>query len=327
MYIEEMTGYETYLRENEKSAGTIEKYLRDVRALLGWLEGTASNTGSTTDAARTTNATNAADAAKAASTTNITGTNETNGENNTNGATGVKQKISKENILSWRAHLRQRGLAPRTVNAMLSAVNGFLRYLGKEACCVRFLKVQRRLFRDNEKDLTRAEYGRLLKAAEERGRERLTLLMETLCATGIRVGELRFITVEAAQQGQTDILSKGKARTILLPGKLCRKLKKYAKKHRIPSGPLFRTRGGRALSRHQVWAEMKRLCGAANVDERKVFPHNLRHLFAVSFYTICKDIVKLADVLGHASIETTRIYLISTGTEHRLLLERLRLVR
>lgn len=274
----DLENYEHYLRENEKSMGTITKYLRDVRVLSDWLENTGND-------------------------------------------------ISKENLLRWRHHLQEQGLVPRTVNAMLSAVNSYLRYLGREECCVRFLKVQRRMFRDNGKDLTREEYTRLLKAAEEQGRERLFLLMETLCATGIRVGELRFITVEAAEQGQADILSKGKARTILLPGKLCRKLKKYAKKQRITSGLIFCTRSGRALSRHQVWAEMKSLCKEAGVDESKVFPHNLRHLFAVSFYTICKDIVKLSDVLGHSSIETTRIYLISTGAEHRRLLERMQLVQ
>ena len=247
---EKIMGYECYLQENEKSAGTIIKYLHDVRALLSWLEEKGKGT-------------------------------------------------SKENVLLWRTYLQEQSLTPRTINAKLSAVNSFFRYIGWEDCRVRFLKVQRRLFRNSEKDLTCAEYERLLKTAQEQGRERLCLLMETICATGIRVSELRFITLEAVQTGQVEITSKGKVRTILLPGKLCR----------------------------QVWAEMKNLCKAAGVDASKVFPHNLRHLFATLFYKVCRDIVKLADVLGHSSIETTRIYLISTGAEHRKLIERLRLVQ
>ncbi len=275
---EEITGYECYLRENEKSEGTIIKYLHDVRALLSWLEEKGKGT-------------------------------------------------SKENVLLWRTYLQEQSLTPRTINAKLSAVNSFFRYIGWEDCRVRFLKVQRRLFRNSEKDLTCAEYERLLKTAQEQGRERLCLLMETICATGIRVSELRFITLEAVQTGQVEITSKGKVRTILLPGKLCRKLKKYARTQEIKSGVIFRTRTGRPISRRQVWAEMKNLCKAAGVDASKVFPHNLRHLFATLFYKVCRDIVKLADVLGHSSIETTRIYLISTGAEHRKLIERLRLVQ
>ena len=275
---EEIAGYECYLRENEKSAGTIIKYLHDVRALLSWLEEKGKGT-------------------------------------------------SKENVLLWRTYLQEQSLTPRTINAKLSAVNSFFRYIGWEDCRVRFLKVQRRLFRNSAKDLKREEYERLLKTASEQGRERLYLLMETICATGIRVSELRFITLEAVQIGQVEITSKGKVRTIILPGKLCRKLKKYARTQEIKSGVIFRTRTGQPISRRQVWSEMKCLCKAAGVDASKVFPHNLRHLFATLFYKVCRDIVKLADVLGHSSIETTRIYLISTGAEHRKLIERLRLVQ
>ena len=275
---EKIMGYECYLQENEKSAGTIIKYLHDVRALLSWLEEKGKGT-------------------------------------------------SKENVLLWRTYLQEQSLTPRTINAKLSAVNSFFRYIGWEDRRVRFLKVQRRLFRNSAKDLTREEYERLLKTASEQGRERLYLLMETICATGIRVSELRFITLEAVQAGQVEITSKGKVRTILLPGKLCRKLKKYARTQKIESGAIFRTRTGQPISRRQVWSEMKCLCKAAGVDASKVFPHNLRHLFATLFYKVCRDIVKLADVLGHSSIETTRIYLISTGAEHRKLIERLRLVQ
>ena len=184
------------------------------------------------------------------------------------------------------------------------------------------MKVQRRLFRDAGRELTRQEYERLLAAARARGQERLALLMEAICATGIRVSEVRYITVEAAQRGRTEISLKGKIRTILLPGKLCRKLLKYARKYKTVSG----TRNGTSLSRRQIWTELKRLCKSAGVESAKVFPHNLRHLFATIFYRACKDIVRLADVLGHSSIETTRIYLVTSGAEHARQLERLGLV-
>ena len=162
---------------------------------------------------------------------------------------------------------------------------------------------------------------------EEVSRERLALLLETICATGIRVSEVKYITVEAAYAGRAEISLKGKLRTILLPGKLCRKLKKYARREKTASGEIFLTRSGKSLSRRQIWAEMKRLCKAAGVAPSKVFPHNLRHLFARTFYKVCRDVVKLADVLGHSSIETTRIYLISTGSEHADILRKMRLLK
>ena len=155
---------------------------------------------------------------------------------------------------------------------------------------------------------------------------RLALLMETICGTGIRVSEVRYVTVEAALAGRAEIALKGKIRTIMLPGKLCRKLLKYAKKRKIASGEIFLTRSGKSLSRRQIWAEMKAVCALAGVEPSKVFPHNLRHLFATTFYRACKDIVKLADMLGHSSVNTTRIYLITTGAEHARTLERLGLV-
>ena len=173
---------------------------------------------------------------------------------------------------------------------------------------------------------SRKEYNRLLSTARGQGKARLELLLETICATGIRVSEVQYVTVEAAQQGRTEISLKGKIRTILLPQKLCRKLLKYAKKQKTVSGEIFLTRNGKSLSRKQIWSEMKALCQAAGVEKTKVFPHNLRHLFAAAFYQACKDIVRLADVLGHSSIETTRIYLITTGDEHARLLNQLQLV-
>ena len=188
------------------------------------------------------------------------------------------------------------------------------------------MKIQRRLFRETGRELDRADYEKLIAAALGLGRERIALVMETICATGIRVGEVRYITVEAVRAGSATISLKGKIRTILLPGKLCKKLLKYARKHKVTSGEIFLTGGGKPMSRCQIWAEMKRICKAAGVDSSKVFPHNLRHLFATIYYRIYKDIVKLADILGHSSVETTRIYLLTTGTEHRRQLERLKLV-
>lgn len=232
----------------------------------------------------------------------------------------------KKLAFAWRDHLLAHGYAPVTINAMLAALNGLFRFLGWEDCRVKFLKVQRRLFRDVQRELTRSEYERLLETAQARGQTRLTLLIETICATGIRVSEVRYITVEAARRGQTEILLKGKIRTILLPNKLCRKLLKYARKNKTVSGEIFLTRNGTSLSRRQIWAELKRLCQYAGVEPSKVFPHNLRHLFATIFYKACKDIVRLADVLGHSSIETTRIYLLTSGTEHARQIESLGLI-
>lgn len=234
--------------------------------------------------------------------------------------------VTKENATGWKEHLLAKHYAPVTINAMLSALNGFFRFLGWEDCRVKFLSIQRKLFRDTARELTRTEYEQLIRTAEAQDKHRLALLMEAICATGVRVSEVKYLTVEAARTGCAEISLKGKIRTILLPNKLCRKLLKYAKKQKIASGEIFLTKSGKGLSRRQIWAEMKRLCAAAGVEPSKVFPHNLRHLFATAFYRACKDIAKLADVLGHSSIETTRIYLVTSGTEHRKQLDRLGLV-
>ena len=233
---------------------------------------------------------------------------------------------SKAATGAWKAALLEAKLAPATINVKLAAVNRFLVFLGWPAFRVKPLRIQRRLFRDDSRELTRPEYLRLLETARTQGRERLALLLETICGTGIRVSEVRYVTVEAVYRGRAEISLKGKIRTILLPGKLCRKLLKYARKQKIASGEIFLTGGGKRLSRTQIWAEMKRLCRAAGVAAGKVFPHNLRHLFARTFYRACQDVVKLADILGHSSIETTRIYLLTTGTEHLRQLERLGLL-
>ena len=228
-------------------------------------------------------------------------------------------------VLTWKARLTAQ-YAPATVNAMLAGINRFFAFMGWPECKVKALRLQHRSFREAERELDREEYRTLVRTARTLGRERLALVMETICATGIRVGEVPYITVEALRRGKAVVALKGKVRTILLPEKLCKKLLKYVKRQKITSGEVFLTGGGKRLSRVQIWAEMKRLCCAAGVSADKVFPHNLRHLFARTFYRACQDVVKLADILGHSSIETTRIYLLTTGTEHLRRLERLGLL-
>ena len=236
------------------------------------------------------------------------------------------RSVTKELTAEWKERLLENNHAPVTVNSMLAAVNSFFRFAGWGDCQVKFLKLQRRLFRDAGRELSRAEYERLVETAANLSRPRLALLMEAICGTGVRVSEVRYLTVEAVQAGRADISLKGKIRTILIPNKLCRKLLKYARKQKITSGEIFLTRSGKGMSRRQIWAEMKSLCERAGVEPSKVFPHNLRHVFAAAFYKSCKDIVRLADVLGHSSVETTRIYLLTTGVEHAQMLERLGLV-
>lgn len=271
---EQINTYCASMLADERAAGTIAKYRRDLTAFARWLGG---------------------------------------------------RPVSKENSTGWKAHLLNRGYAPRTVNSMLAAVNGFFRFAGWNIK-VKFLKIQRQLFRDATRELNRAEYTQLLAAARSNGQERLALIMETLCATGIRISELRYITVAATQQGKATISLKGKIRTILLSTKLCRKLLKYAKKQKIATGEIFLTSSGKGISRRQVWHELKRLCATAGVESSKVFPHNFRRLFAVTYYKASRDIARLADVLGHSSIETTRIYLTVSGADQARQLDRLGLV-
>ena len=267
---ERIDAYCLSLLADERAAGTISKYRRDLTAFAHWLDGRA---------------------------------------------------VTKETAAGWKSHLSHRGYAPRTVNSMLAAVNGFCRFAGLPIK-LKFLSIQRQIFRDSSRELTKSDYDRLLAAANGR----TALLLETLCATGIRVSELQYITVEAARNGVAEIALKGKIRTILLPTKLCRKLLKYAKKRNIRQGQIFLTKKGNGLSRKFIWAEMKKLCEAAKVARSKVFPHNLRGLFARTFYAACRDVVRLADVLGHSSIETTRIYLLSTVKESARQLDRLGLL-
>lgn len=234
--------------------------------------------------------------------------------------------VDKEIVAGFKAYLQGENYAPCTVNAKLSALNVFFRYAGWDECRVKFLRIQRQLFRNQSKELSREEYEKLLKAAKDKGKEKLALLMEAICGTGIRVSEVPYITVEAAKRGRTEVSLKGKVRIIFFPEKLCRKLLKYAKGQGITAGEIFLTGNGKGISRRQIWREMKNLCRSAGVEESKVFPHNLRHLFATAFYKISGDIVKLADMLGHSSIETTRIYLKTTGEEHVRYLGRMGLV-
>lgn len=216
--------------------------------------------------------------------------------------------------------------APATVNSILAAVNGFFRFMGWKDIAVKLLKIQKALFCDERRELTRAEYARLVSAAQKVGNERLSLVMQTICATGTRVSELRFITVEAVTTGRAEICNKGKRRTVFLPGRLRRLLRKYLQKQKKTAGAVFTTRTGRPLDRSNIWRDMKALCESAGVEPGKVFPHNLRHLFARTFYSMEKDLSRLADILGHSSVNTTRIYTAESGLVHARQVERMGLV-
>lgn len=232
--------------------------------------------------------------------------------------------ITKEVVLAYKQHLQETHYAVRSINSMLASIHSFLTYMEWSDCKVKSLKLQKQVYCAEEKELNKAEYHRLLKAAAHN--EQLNLVMQSICSTGIRVSELQFFTVEAIAHGEVIVQCKAKTRTILIPRKLRKLLLAYAGKQKIRSGAIFRTRNGKPLDRKTIWAQMKGLCTMAGVTPTKVFPHNLRKLFARTFYGIEKDIAKLADLLGHSSIDTTRIYIMTTGTEHRRKIERLGLV-
>ena len=232
----------------------------------------------------------------------------------------------KSTLITFKQDLQRRGYAASSINSMLAAVNRFLEFAGRPEWKLRFLKVQRTTFADGKRELTQREYERLLGAARKMRDERLALLVQTICATGIRVSELRAITVESLRSGQAEIHNKGRIRVILLPRKLCRELESYCRKREIHNGQVFVTRTGNSLDRSNIWKSMKRLAALAKVELGKVFPHNLRHLFARTYYKAYKDIVRLADILGHASIDTTRIYTSRTGAEQQRQIERLPLL-
>lgn len=272
---EMLVGFCRYLREEEKSPATIQKYRHDVRCFLDWA--------------------------------------------------GPPERLDKERVMGFKRMLSTE-YAVRSANSMLSAVNCYLRYLGREDCCVKQFRLQMDTFCDQRKELRREEYFRLLEAAREAGREQLYYLLQTVCATGIRVSELRYITVEALGQKAAVAYNKGKSRVILLPGRLCDVLLEYAARRGITTGPVFLTGQGNVLNRSNIWSSMKALSCTAQVSREKVFPHNLRHLFARTFYQQERDISRLADILGHRSVNTTRGYIISSGEEHRRQIETLGLI-
>lgn len=269
-----IASYLQFLKIQEKSKGTLEKYQRELLDLAKYLAG---------------------------------------------------KKVTREDLVVWKEELEKR-YSPAGVNGRLVAANGFFSFFGRYDLRLKLLKIQKEIFMREEKELTRAEYGRLVRTAERKGKERLSLLIQTICATGIRVSELEFITVEAVKRGRAEVNCKGKRRVIFLPARLQKKLKAYAAKKGISEGVIFAAKSGRPLHRGNIWAEMKKLCKDAEVSPEKVFPHNLRHLFARIFYSLDKDIAKLADMLGHSNIETTRIYIMESGRIHRQKLERMRLV-
>ena len=237
-----------------------------------------------------------------------------------------ERDLEKVAVVEYKAHLCEK-YAPASVNATLSSLNCFFAFFGWYDLRVKNLKIQRQIFASTEKELTKAEYDRLLTAAKSKKNERLFLLMQTICSTGIRVSELKFITVEAVERGIAEINCKGKRRQVFLPKELRKMLGRYLKEQNRKSGAVFVTKNGNPLDRSNIWSDMKRLCKRANVSEKKVFPHNLRHLFARTYYNIQKDIVRLADILGHSSVNTTRIYTMESGEIHRKQIQRLGLLR
>lgn len=266
--------FKEHLILEERSAATIEKYIRDVKAFSVFADGT---------------------------------------------------EITKETVIAYKKHL-QESYAVRSVNSMLASINSLFVFLGWHDLKVKSIKLQQQIYCPEEKELTKAQYMRLCRAAEKNHNERLNLIIQTICGTGIRVSELQYITVEAVKKGETTVSCKAKARSVFIVKELQKKLLRYAAEQNIKSGMIFVTRTGKTISRTNIWREMKALCNEAGVNPKKVFPHNLRHLFARVFYSMEKDIAKLADILGHSSINTTRIYIISTGTEHRHRMENMQLI-
>ena len=271
----QIAAFAVYLKSEEKSENTIEKYMRDVRAFCAYV-----------------------------------------GE----------AEMTKETVIAYKNKLLSENYAARSVNSVLASINSLLSFLGWADLKVKSIKLQRQIYCPEEKELTKAEYIRLVNTAKQKGNERLNLLIQTICGTGIRVSELQYITVEAVKCNEAVVSLKGKTRSVFIVRELQKKLLRYAAEQKISSGAIFITRSGKPMSRTNIWREMKSLCVEAGVNPQKVFPHNLRHLFARTFYGIEKDIAKLADILGHSSINTTRIYIITTGNEHRQRMENMRLI-
>ena len=235
------------------------------------------------------------------------------------------KELTKTAVLEYKSSLLI-NYAVTSANSMLAAINAFFRFCGWYELCIKQYKIQKSAFCPEEKELTKAEYIRLIQAAKKNNNERLNLIIQTICGSGIRVSELEYVTVEAVQRGEAFVNCKGKNRRIFIVAELRKKLLRYIDTKKIKSGSVFVTRNGKPVSRHNIWRDMKALCKSANVSPRKVFPHNLRHLFARTFYSIEKDIAKLADILGHTSINTTRIYIVTTAAEHRRKMENMRLI-
>lgn len=234
-------------------------------------------------------------------------------------------EITKESVISYKKYIREK-YAVRSVNSMISSINSLFSFLCWHDLRVKTLKLQQQVFCPEEKELTKSEYVRLCRAADRKHNERLNLILQTICGTGIRVSELQYITVEAVKRGEAIVNCKAKTRLVFIVKELKQKLLRYAAEQGIKNGMIFITKTGKPISRTNIWREMKALCGEANVNPQKVFPHNLRHLFARVFYGIEKDIAKLADILGHSNINTTRIYIMSTGAEHRRRMENMHLI-
>lgn len=267
--------FRDYMRLEEKSDNTIQKYMRDIKAFYKCVG---------------------------------------------------NQAVTKELAIKYKEKLLSDGYAIRSINSIIASLNSFFTFAGCDYLKIKTIKEQRPIFCPESKELTRKEYDRLLKTAENKGNKRLNLILQTICGTGIRVSELKFITIEAVKKGEALVLCKGKRRSVIIVKALQKKLFRYASERNIHSGCIFITRTGKPVSRTNIWRDMKKLCRDAHVNPDKVFPHNLRHLFARVFYSIEKDIAKLADILGHSSINTTRIYIISTCTEHRQRMENMKLV-
>lgn len=236
------------------------------------------------------------------------------------------EKLTKEKLLGYKTLIAQR-YTPSTCNVSIAAINCFLRYMGREDLSIKPLKIQRQIFENKDRELSKRDYDKLIKAATINGQERLSLIIQTICSTGIRISELQYISVESLKEGKTLVTNKCKSRVVFIPTQLQKVLKKYVINSDITSGPIFVSRSGKPLNRSNIWKEMKRLCSIAKVNPEKVYPHNLRHLFARSYYTQYKDLSRLSDILGHSNINTTRIYTRESGTVHARQIEGLGLVR
>lgn len=272
---EMIKNFKMHLLAEEKSATTLEKYLRDVRTFAEWLDG---------------------------------------------------RTVEKQAVLEYKQELILK-YAPQSVNSMISSLNSFFVFMNWTESRVKTIKIQKQIFAGKDRELTKHEYQKLLKAAQSKRNKRLYYLMQTICSTGIRISELKYITCDAVRCGQTTINCKGKMRIVFLPKQLCKMLRGYISEQKIKTGAIFISRNGKPLDRSNIWSDMKKLCESAGVSKKKVFPHNLRHLFAKTYYSLEKDIVRLADILGHSSVNTTRIYTMETGEVHRRQIQKLGLLR